>query len=373
MKTSKFWLLVSVSCLLFSVSCMTACSLAPELKNPIPKPPEKFKEAKDAIPLKKAEPSDHQDRGKWWKIFGDERLNKLEEDAIEANQSIKAAAARVKQARAEAGVARGGLFPDIGITGSAKSQGGTNAVFPGAASYRQEPIHLYTLNGTISYEFDLLGKISDSYLSALYLTQGQDATYKSLLLALQADVAQSYFSIRLLDEQIRALKVTVKIREKASDYIKHQLDAGTSSEIDYTRVQAEMATAKAELYATEKQRANLEHALATLLGKNPSEFSFEYSPLPENQQPPSIPSGIPSKLLERRPDIAAAERSMAAANSRIGVARTAFFPSISLTASGGSQSSDFPKLFQWISHTWAIGPSVNIPVFQGGSNFANLD
>jgi len=363
-----------MSILLIS-SCLcvlAACSLAPDLQDPLPKAPAKFKEA-NGIEWKQAEPIDAKNKGKWWMVFKDEKLNALEEEAILANQSMKAAAARVKQARAEANVVKGGLFPSADITGSGISQGGTNALFPGTTSYRQPPLHVYTLNGTASYDVDILGKASDSYLSALFLAQSQAATYNNLMLSLQADVATSYFTLTLLDEQIRALNDTVRIRDTASLFIKHQMDAGLSSELDYSRVQAELATAKAELYSTQKQRANAEHNLAILLGKNPSEYSFAYSPLPASVVPPKIPAGLPSRLVERRPDIAAAERQMASANRSIGVARTAFFPSISLSASGGSQTSQFPRLFQWASHTWAIGPSIDIPLFQGGSNFANLD
>ena len=371
MNSVNIRLLVSSLCLLAS-----ACSLAPDLKDPIPKPPAQFKEAalpKDAAIWKPAQPADAKDKGQWWKIFADPKLDMLETQAGEANQPLKAALARVKQARAEAGIQRGGLFPSASINASATSQGGTNARFPGAQQYRYEPYRLYDITGTVSYELDLFGRASDTYLASRLLAEGQDATYKNTLLALQADLAQTYFTLRLLDEEIRILQETVGIRDTASAFIKHQFDAGISSQLDYSRAESELQTARADLFAAQRQRSAQEHALATLLGKNPSEFSFEYTPLAPETSPPTVPAGIPSALLERRPDIATAQRQMAAANAQIGVARAAFFPSISLSATGGSQTSDFSKLFQWVSHTWSIGPNINIPLFSGGSNFANLD
>jgi outer membrane protein, multidrug efflux system len=347
----------------------------PNLQDPLPKAPEKFKEQQisGGEIWKTGEPSDDKDKGEWWKIFNDEKLNELQLQSVAANQSLKAALERVKQARSEAGVARGGLFPDASASFSATSQGGTNARFPGASSYRQSNLDIYNSNIAVSYELDLFGQKSSSYLSAILFADAQEATYKNVLLALQADLVQNYFTLRLLDEQIRILKETVQIRQLASDFIKHQRDAGTSSDLDYSRVLSELETSKADMFGVQKIRSQTEHAMAILLGKNPSEFSFEYSPLASTVKPPIIPVGLPSKLLERRPDVAAAQRQMASANARIGVARAVFFPSISLGVSGGTEASGFSKAFQWVSRTWAVGPNVNIPIFSGGSNFANLD
>lgn len=390
MNTSRFYFALAFS------SILTSCSLAPDMKNVLENIPDHFKEApskpvllqsfdsiEGAIPSdvptpektdwKIAEPSDDKDRGAWWKIFNDEVLNALQTQAIEANQSLKAASARVVQARAQAAFESAGLFPDISGLLSGTDEGTTNSRFPGATTPRQKPRRVYEAKGMISYELDLFGKDRSRWLAADLLAESQEATYHSALLTLQADVAQSYFTLRALDEERRTLKETVSTRSRSEAIFKQRLDQGFSSELDYARAKSELASAQADLFAIEKTRAATEHALAILLGKAPAEFSFAESPLDSRLSPPEIPAGLPSQLLERRPDIAAAQRIMASKNERIGFARAAFFPSISLNASGGYESNKFKDVFRWANRTWAFGPNIDIPIFSGNSNLHYLE
>lgn len=390
--------------LLFATTLLSGCSLAPELKDVLPALPGQYKEARPADLLssfntvpgavtssfggvegaemaptpaaedwKKAEPSDNAHRGEWWKIFNDPALDELEKQATEANQSLMAAAARVTQGRAQAEFESAGLFPDISALLGGNRSSSTNANFPGGGTGRIKAYNYYQAKGIVSYELDLFGQERSRSNAADYLAESQEATYRSTLLALQADVAQTYFTLRALDEEIRTLKGTVAVREQAEGVMKKRFDAGFTGELDYARAQSDLASVRADLAGLEKMRAATEHALAILLGKAPAEFSFADSPLAGDIVPPEIPAGLPSSLLERRPDIAAAQRVMASKNERIGFARAAFFPSISLNASGGYESNKFKDVFRWASRTWALGPTVDIPIFSGNSNLHYLD
>ncbi len=361
---------------------LTACDLAPELPNVFPEVPEAFKEAPTPSFLlqgeeigewKVAQPAADQDKGKWWMIFDNEELNALEEQAMAANPSLKAASARLEQARAQARVEGAGLFPTIGADASLSRSESTTTGFSAGPTARIPAQNVYRAKGTIAYELDLFGEVRNRTLAAELLADAQDATTKNVMLLLQADVAQSYYNLRALDEEIRTLRAGLAIREESEQLMKKRVDAGMNSDLDYARTQTDLASIRAQLLAAQKQRANTEHMLATLLGKTPADFSFAEKPLVAEEQPPMIPAGLPSFLLERRPDVAAAQRNFAAANAGIGVANAAFFPAISLTGTGGVESTEFSNLFQWSSRTWSIGPSISIPIFQGNRNFANLD
>lgn len=375
---------------LLALTSITACDLAPELQNVLPELPQAFKEASPQAPKDSAapaapteeaatgewkigQPADDQDKGKWWTVFESEALDMLEQQALAANPSLKAAAARVAQARAIADGESAGLWPSVGVDAGLTRSDGTNANFPAATAPRQLPHNFYSMRGSIAYEPDLFGKARNRTLAAELLADAEDATYQNMVLVLQADVAQTYYTVRALDEEIRTLREAVRLREDAAALMKKRVDAGTNSGLDMAQTQTELANTKLQLLAVTQRRASAEHALATLLGKAPAEFSFAEAPLGADEQPPTIPAGLPSTLLERRPDVAAAQRKFAAANAGIGVANAAFFPSISLSASGGVESAQLGDLFQWSARTWSVGPSISIPIFEGGRNFANLD
>ena len=373
-------LLVTGNWPLVTLSLLCSCSLAPDFKAPDLHVPDTFKEH-EALDVKTkwqpAKPLDKEDRGQWWKIFGDEKLNDLEKQAQEANQSLKIAAARVIESRATAESNSPSFLPDFNVGGNAvrAKSASTSGVGFGQPAVNQKPYTLYNAQGTVSYEADLFGSIRDNYKAFSFDADAEEAAYRSALLALQADVAQNYFLLRALDSERQLLRDTVKIRDEANHIMQHKFDVGAAGLQDLTRTQSEQAEAKAELIALDRQRATLEHALAVLLGKMPSEFTFAESSL--IGVPPAIPAGLPSSLLERRPDIVAAESGMEAANRRIGAARAAFFPSLSLTAFGGFQSTELSNVFKWSSRSWALGQTagsaITMPIFDSGRNLSRLD
>jgi multidrug efflux system outer membrane protein len=226
----------------------------------------------------------------------------------------------------------------------------------------------------ISYEVDMFGRVSNTVDAADAETQRSEALFHSVLLALQADVAQNYFALRELDAEIEVYNHAIELREQALKLVQQQYTLGDISELDVARAESELATARSDAMTVQRLRAASEHSLAVLLGKTPAEFSMSANPLqPVNLR---IPAGLPSSLLERRPDIAAAERSMAAANARIGVAKAAFFPSLTLTGNAGFESGSLSNLFKWSSRTFLLGPlagtALSLPIFDGGLRKGNL-
>ncbi len=371
-----------LSSLLMLSTFISGCSLAPDFKLPDTHAPDAYKEQADTAPTPKgnwqeAKKLEKEDRGQWWKIFGDDKLNELEQQAIDANQSLKSAAARVLEARATADTVSPSILPNLDIGGNAvrAKSASTSGVGFGQPALQQKPYTLYSAQGTLSYEADLFGSIRDNYRAYSLDADAEEAAYKSALLALQADVAQNYFALRALDSERQLLRDTIKIRDEAARIMQHKFDAGEAGQQDLTRTVSELASSKADLISLDRSRSNSEHALAVLLGKMPSEFTFAGAPL--IGVPPIVPAGLPSTLLERRPDIVSAQSSMEAANRRIGVARAAFFPSVSLTALGGFQSTQLSDLFKWSSRTWALGQvagtAITMPLFDSGRNFSRLD
>jgi multidrug efflux system outer membrane protein len=312
---------------------------------------------------KVAKPADNTDRGQWWKVYGDDNLSKLIVDATDSNPSLAIALARVKEARSIAGVVdsdRGfQLGAGFGPTRTGTAQGASTQ---------------YRAGLDFSYEVDLFGRLSDASRAARLDADAQEAAYHSVLLALQADVAQQYFTIRALDSEIGVLEKTVNLRQEALDLAQHRFDAGDTSELDVAQAKTEWATTSAELEGVRRERAQRDHALAVLQGQAPAQFSLPAAPL--QAAIVTVPAGLPSDLLERRPDIAQAQRQMAAASSRIGAAKAAFFPSLVLTGSGGYASDELRDLFKWSSRSWILGPLtgtiLNLPIFDGGRNRSNL-
>jgi multidrug efflux system outer membrane protein len=367
--------------LLTSTVLLAACSLAPDFEIPETKTPPTFKE-QSAETLKgewkEAKPLEATDRGLWWKIFGDEQLSGLEMEAAAANPSLKAAAARVEQARATVRANNSTIFPQIDIgAGATRSQPSSAnvAAFGGNPNTRLNPYTTYAAGAQASYEVDLFGRVRDTESAYESEADAQAALYKSTLLALQADVAQQYFTLRSLDAERALLRDTVKVRAEAQRIMQKRVDAGESGEVDVSRTQTDLSGAQAELLMLDRTRAMYEHALAVLLGKNPSEFTFAEAPLAD--VPPQVPAGVPSTLLARRPDISAAVSAMQAANKRIGVARTAFLPRLVLSASAGVESLRLSDLFMWSSRTWTLGQlagdALSMTVFDSGRNIARVD
>jgi outer membrane protein, multidrug efflux system len=360
-----------ISATVVSTSFAGFTSVGPDYRQPVVPVPAAYREAPDSVAWKTAEPADAVGRGEWWKLYDDDTLSVLEDRALAANQDLRAAAARVDQARAAAGLARSAGWPQIELDPSLtreRTSRTTDNVFPVplANTYRAPLV--------ASWEIDLFGRVRRLSESARAEAESSAAAFESVRLALTAEVAANYFSFRAAERELGLVRDTVSLRRRALDLVSARLRSGTAGEFDVVRAETELATAEAESAALANRRAALQNALAVLAGEPASSFGItaeRSGARPANL--PEIPAGLPSELLERRPDIAAAERSLAAANARIGVAKAAFFPAISLTGAGGFASSDVDRLFNRDSRVWSIGPSLYLPIFQGGRNRANLE
>ncbi len=341
-------------------------TVGPDYHAPTNQPPAAYKEVEHGN-WKEGRPLDTVAKGNWWEIFGDPMLNSLEDRALRENQSLKASVARVQQARAVARVARADLLPSLSLAPSYSRQRYSENQVPGFGGVTADT---FSTPVDLSYEVDLWGRVRRGFESARSEAQASLADHYNVLLALQADVAQNYFKLRALDLEIGQLEATVGLRHEQVRLVRSRLEGGIGNELDIARAETELATTQSETAALARQRSELENALAILLGENPSVFKLSsvanWSPMP-----PNVPAGLPSDLLERRPDVSQAERRLAAANARIGVAKAAFFPVLSLTASGGYLSAEAETLFNWSSHTWSLGPSLSLPIFSGGRNKAN--
>jgi multidrug efflux system outer membrane protein len=369
--------MVTGSALLAALLVMAGCSMAPTYEKPATPATAAFKEVspewKEGM-WKTAQPSEGMARGEWWTVFNDTALNALEQQALDANQDLKAAAARVGEARALNQSARAGMFPTIDAGVGATRQK-TSAASQGLqAGTNVAPQTLYRAQVGVSYEVDLFGRVAGTVDASKADTQRSEALFRSVQLALQADVAQNYFALRELDAEAEVFVQAVDLREQALQLMQRRYQEGAIGELDVARAEAELATARSEAMTVARLRAASEHSLAILLGKSPSEFSMVANPL----KPVSlrIPPGLPSSLLERRPDIAAAERAMAATNARVGVAKSAFFPSLTLTGSVGSEASSFGDLFKTGTRTFLLGPlagtALSLPLFDGGQRKGEL-
>ncbi|MTW10596.1 efflux transporter outer membrane subunit [Pseudoduganella eburnea] len=347
---------------------LTACA-APAFNQPDVPVPLAFKEAKPGVLVapdgsrwQQARPAEQQPRGEWWLAFKDRALTALIAEATANNANLAQAAARVKQARAIAGIAESDRMPQVGIDAGAQ-----RAQTPGGA-----PGTTYSAHLTASYEVDLFGRVASNVAAARNDAAGSQAAYRSVLLSLQADVAQAYFRLRATDAELETLAETVRLREENVKVNQRRFDLGDIGEFDLSRAKTELSTTRAEAVSLQRQRATVEHALAVLLGVPASSFYADPNPLLDSAKLPAIPAGLPSTLLERRPDIVAAQRSMEAANARIGVARAAMFPSLNIGASGGGASSVASSIFSSGGQAWLLGAMLAAPLIDGGRNKANV-
>jgi multidrug efflux system outer membrane protein len=343
-------------------------AVGPNYQRPATPPAAAFNDAELGT-WKQAVPADAIARGNWWSIFNDPVLDDLERQAAENNQDVKAAIARVTQSRALARNAKADFFPQLTFSPSASrsrtSDNRLNPVPNGLGNDFRVPLDL-------SYELDLWGRVKRSFEGANADALAKLAAFENTLLVLKADVAQNYFALRTLDTERAILRHTIQLRRDALKLVRSRFEGGAASELDVSRAETELNSTEAELVGVDRRRAELEHALAVLVGKSATDFAVKELPLENGTLPPVIPAGLPGELLERRPDIAEAERSLAAANARIGVAKAAFFPVVRLTGMAGFESLDVESLFNWQSRAWSLGPSVTLPLFQGGRNRANL-
>ena len=361
--------------LLAALLVLAGCSVAPPYERASVDTPAAFKEVPDANGWKAAEPAENVSRGEWWTVFSDPTLDRLEIQAADANQDLQAGLARLTQARAALQGTRAGLFPHLEVGTGATRQRTSPASQKLPADADSEARTLWRAQATVGYEAELFVRISSDIEAASAATQQSEALLRSLQLAIQADVAQAYFGVRELDALAALYVETVSLREQNLTLFQRRFDEGDISELELARSRTELASARSEVIGIARQRAVAEHALAILLGQAPAAFALPAQPL--DPVTVRIPVGLPSDLLERRPDIAAAERAMAAANARIGSARAAFYPRFELTGAFGYESAELGDLFKWSSRTFLLGPLVgtmlSLPVFDAGARQAGLD
>lgn len=318
---------------------------------------------------KVATPKSESPKGEWWRVFGDPELDQLEAEATAANQQLKAAAARYEQAREEANIARSGLFPHLEASPSvARSRssfnGGKGVGGPGAT------VNDFLIPFDLSYEVDLWGRVRRDLEAGRAEQQASLSDLQNVQLSIQADVAANYFTARALDSDIALLRTNIEVFRKSLELTRNRHSGGIATELDVSQAETILKATEAELPRAALQRLKVQHAIAVLTGKIASTFALPERPL--NASAPQIPPGVPSELLERRPDISAAERRMAAENARIGVAKAAFFPTITINGLAGLESVSAGSLFNSSSRLWAIGPSIHLPIFEGGRLRAEL-
>jgi len=304
----------------------------------------------------------------WWRLYQDPALDQLETSALAANQTLRAAAARGEQARAAAGLARSAFWPAVGLNAGvarARTSETTDNLYPVA----ETTTHQVSLDA--GWELDLFGRVRRLNEAARAEAEAGAADFAGVRLALTAEVAADYFTLRALDREASLVGAGVELRRRALELVSVRRAHGADTDFDVARAEAELAATQAEAAVVANRRAALQGVLAVLLGQPAPDFALPVRTGAPGA-PPVIPAGLPSRLLERRPDVAAAEAGLIAANARIGVARAAFFPALSLTGSAGYASGDIDRLLHADSRVWSIGPSLYLPIFQGGRNRANL-
>jgi len=352
----------------------TGCMVGPNYQRPPAASPAAFKEPPPPD-WKTATPRDENPRGKWWEVFGDPQLNALEEQVSVSNQSIAQAEAQFRAARAAAGVTRGGLFPTVTAGASAtRSRRGAGTVVtsptgtPGTTAATGSTSSIYQVPVDVSYEVDLWGRVRRMIEASVATAQANAGDLETMRLSLQAELAVDYFELHGLDAQQQLLSTTAGAYQKALELTTNRYNQGVASGVDVAQAQTQLETTRAQAIDLGVQRTALEHAIAVLTGKPPAELTITQAPV--GVQPPAVPVALPSELLERRPDIAASERRMAAANAQVGVQVAAYYPTISLTATGGFQSTKLADLFNWPSRFWSLGASAVETLFNGGARRA---
>jgi NodT family efflux transporter outer membrane factor (OMF) lipoprotein len=359
MKTNRTFAALTLT---FSV-VLYGCAAGPDYVRPAVHAPDSYKEMAG---WKAAEPRDAEPKGNWWDAFGDPVLNGLAQQVSVSNQSLAASEAQYRQARALAQGARAQLFPvisaDVNLGRSRAASTGTSAT----ASRGVLNTHSTSLDAT--WEPDIWGRVRRLIEADVASAQASAGDLEAAKLSLQSELAQNYFQLRALDTQRQLFEDTVKAFQTSLQMTQNRYEAGVVARADVVQALAQLKTTQSQALDIEVQRAQLEHAIAVLIGRVPSEFTLARAPL--NAVPPPAPPGLPSALLERRPDIAAAERRMAAANAQIGVAQSAYFPALSLTGSTGYQSTHLANWFNAPARFWSLGAALAQTLFDGGARAA---
>jgi NodT family efflux transporter outer membrane factor (OMF) lipoprotein len=343
-----------------------ACSLAPPLKTPVVPTADAYKEMG---PWTRAQPADRLPRDSWWTLYDSAELDELQKRLIDGNPTLAAALANYAQARALADQARAGLFPTLGLnTSVTRNRESANAPLRGPTTPTY--YNANTIGGSVSYELDLWGQIRNEVAAGEANAAASAADLENARLSLIAQLAGNYIQLRSLDRDSAILDQAVAAYARAQSLTEQRHNAGIAPGLDVSQAQTQLDAARSQAAQTLAQRALMEHAIAALLGVSASTFSIK--PQIVDIQLPQIPSGVPATLLQRRPDIAGAQRRMIAANANIGVARAAFFPTLTLGAQGGFQSTSASNWLGAPSSFWAIGPNALLSVFDGGLRRAQV-
>jgi len=349
---------------------IVAFASGPKYKKPEVETPQSWQ---SPVPWQPATPLDALPKDTWWKLFNDSELNEYEQRAMASNQTLKAAAARLTQARAFARVTASGLYPELDAGVNAQRQRlsanrPTNgaSIIPTAVTQ-----NVFNIPFTLNYELDLFGRVRNSLQAANASLQASAADLENVHLLISSELAADYFQLRELDAELAVVQKAIDFEKEGLNLVDKRHQGGAVSGLDVAQQQTVLDSSYTQLALLQQQRAQFEHAIAVLQGLPASNFKAPVRVL--DVLPPAVPLTLPSELLQRRPDIAIAERQVAAANAQIGIAKAAFYPSISLGAGGGFQSRDIGKLLDAPSAIWSIGLSVLEPVFAGGRNHARLD
>jgi NodT family efflux transporter outer membrane factor (OMF) lipoprotein len=342
---------------------LSACSLAPKYDPPAVQTVAAYKEAGEWMP---AQPADAQPRGSWWQAFGDPKLDELQQQLRDGSQDLRAAVARFEQARAVARRARSDVYPTLDANAAARrTRASANAPASGGTIATGNN---FIASVDLAWEIDLFGRLRNASAAAGDRAQASAGDLAAIDLALRAELATDYFSLRGADATLRLLEDTVKAFDRAHELTKNRYEGGIAAATDVDQAETQRQNARAQLAAVRLERAQLEHAIAVLLGQPPANFTLEAAPFVGD--PPPLSAGLPSSLLQRRPDVAGAERAVAAANAEIGVARAAWFPVFVLGGSAGYEGATSSGWFAAPSRFWSAGPSAQIPLLDFGARSA---
>lgn len=345
------------------------CTVGPGYKRPAAEVPNTWK---GEGPWQAAAPKDAIPKGTWWGIFHDATLDQLEQELLQANQSLAAARDRLSEARSQARIASAAYFPTVNadpggqrqrLSGNRPVSGSTVATFPVTQN-------VFAIPFSVNYELDLFGRVRRTLEAANASLQANAADLENVRLVLTAELAADYYSLRELDREAGVVRESVEIEQKGMDLVNHRHEGGVANGLEVAQQAALLDSTATQLQLVLQQRVQFEHAIAVLLGKPASTFIVAEAPF--EAKPPAIPVGIPSEILERRPDVAANERLMASENAQVGIAMTAFYPHITLGGGGGLQSRDIATLVNAPSLFWSLGGDLLQPVVNGGRNRANL-
>jgi NodT family efflux transporter outer membrane factor (OMF) lipoprotein len=368
-------------------AALAGCNVGPKYRPPVPTAPAVYKESPDQFKetdgWKVAQPQDATLRGKWWEIYNEPELNDLEEQLNVNNQNIRQSFENFMEARALIREARSQYFPTVSVgpaysksrtspnTGLQEVNGSTTKTGSGSGSSSNTTFQQYSLPLDVSWAPDLWDKVRNTVRAEQYQAQLSAADLENERLTEQASLAQYFFELRGQDELQRILDETVVADKKDLELEQARYDTGVDDQISVVEAQTTLESAQSAAINLGVARAQYEHAIAVLIGKPASSFSLAVEA--KVYAPPPIPIGLPSQLLERRPDVAAAERNMAAANAQIGVAKAAFYPTLDLSASGGLESATLKHLFDWSSRIWSVGPTISETVYDGGLRRATVN